>query len=534
MVLGALARQSMPAHDFEVVVVLDGECSETLRILATTHFPFKIRSFVQPHRGAPAARNIGLSQARSDFVLFLDDDAVPTPDMLLAHLQCLASGHQIVIGGLKPSPDPLYPLVSEVVDWTDVHFRRCSEPDYQVSHTDLPDGNFSARRQDLLLIGGWDESFCGFGGDDDRELGWRLKLRGFQFHFEPRALGYHFYSKPWSRLLQDRRQTGRAHSYYFTKHPDRIREFGFPKWITRSCWRRMWFRLWGHAPDSFFDHALREIERWGDHLDPRCGRAMFRALVKLTGTMFYSRGYWEDHQVAMQIYRLLRIRVPILCYHSVARRNTKRSELTIPIHDFETQIQYLAAHGYQTVSLNDVYSWSTHLRPLPPKPVVITFDDGYAGFSQEVAPILLHHGFRATIFVIAGKCGCDVIWEGHHPMRIMGYDEMRALGERGFCIQAHGVEHNDWTRISVDMVKQELRGSKSIIESITGSPVRFAAYPFGKWTRSVRDTVVSEGYLGACTIERGQNGFDQDMFALRRDLILPSGGWWRFRRALLL
>lgn len=222
-VLEGLSKQTLRAADFEVVVVLDGPCAAAERLLEQGSYAFALRWFVQPAQGAPSARNLGLKAARGDWIVCFDDDVVPVPECLEAHHRHHDQQGRVVIGGLKP-PDAPRSLTAEAADWTQAHFDRCSAPGYVPNHTDLPDGNFSARKSDLMRAGGWDESFVGFGGDDDRELGLRLKRLGLSIRFEPQALGRHFYTKSWQRLLEDRRQAGRAHRYYFGKHPERIRE----------------------------------------------------------------------------------------------------------------------------------------------------------------------------------------------------------------------------------------------------------------------------------------------------------------------
>jgi peptidoglycan/xylan/chitin deacetylase (PgdA/CDA1 family) len=198
----------------------------------------------------------------------------------------------------------------------------------------------------------------------------------------------------------------------------------------------------------------------------------------------------------------------------------------------ERQIKFLAARGYQSISLDDFCEWQARLAPLPPKPVIITFDDGYAGFLEHVAPVLERYSFRATIFLIAGMVGQEVRWEGHPTHRIMGREEVAELARRGYDIQSHGLAHHDWTRVSGEVVRNELTEAARIICNITGRPVRFVAYPYGRWNRQVRDLVESAGFAGACTVQAGRNDFFQDRFLLKRSFMFHNAEFWRLAREL--
>jgi peptidoglycan/xylan/chitin deacetylase (PgdA/CDA1 family) len=255
-------------------------------------------------------------------------------------------------------------------------------------------------------------------------------------------------------------------------------------------------------------------------------------LMKGSTWMSYFRGFWDDRQAADAVYRLLRTRVPILAYHRVVPEPDEKSGLTLGVNEFKRHVDYLASRGYQTISLTDFHNWQSSLSPLPPKPVILTFDDGYAGFLDHVAPILAKHGFSATIFLLAGRIGREVRWEGHRPLGIMSREEAAELARRGFDIQGHGVEHHDWTSIEPDAVREELTGSARIIEEITGRPVRFFAYPLGHSTAGVRELARSLGYCAGCTVRPGRNTFFQDSLLLKRDLVLPGKGFWQMIRAL--
>src|SRR5581483_11753966 len=102
--LEALAHQTQPAEDFEVVVVVDGSTDDTRQMLSELKLPFLLRVIEQPNQGQCAARNHGAQVASGRTLLFLDDDIIPGPDLISTHLAAHQEHSGIVgIGSLRMS-----------------------------------------------------------------------------------------------------------------------------------------------------------------------------------------------------------------------------------------------------------------------------------------------------------------------------------------------------------------------------------------------------------------------------------------------
>jgi peptidoglycan/xylan/chitin deacetylase (PgdA/CDA1 family)/glycosyltransferase involved in cell wall biosynthesis len=532
-VLAALAQQTFPPCDFEVVVVMDGACEPTRRLLGEASFPFRLRWFERPQRGVTAARNFAIQEAEADILLFLDDDIIPVPQLLARHYACHKHETRLVVlGALKIHPDSPERFLGQIYDFTRPVFERCSIAGHKPNHLDFLDGNHSVRKEFAAQVGGWDESLVGFGGLCDTEIGYRYHRMGLRFHFEPEALGYHYYVKPLGQNLEDMRYAGGAQLWYFRKYPHRVRDLRFPVLVTGPWWKRGILRLARVVPESAFSFLSKTLARRVHGWQPRRAVKMAQVAVRFLMGLFFCRGFWDEAAEMEQAYRQLRLRVPILAYHRVAPRAEGDSYLTVAVEEFRSQMEWLSNWGYTTVSLQDLCEWQTSLRPLPSKPVILSFDDGYRGLREYVAPVLKRHGFRATVFLIAGKLGQTVVWEDGRPLTIMDREEVRELAEMGFDIQGHGAVHHDWTRVAQELVRRDLAESARIIEDISGCPVRFFAYPFGRWTPEVRDLVEHAGFAGACTIEFGRNDFNQDRFLLNRYMVWPRTKVWRFAREL--
>lgn len=305
-VLEALAKQSFPASQFEVIVVMDGPEDATEKMLRGCCVPYRLRWFAPPHLGAPRCRNTGLREAKAPVCVFIDDDIVSTPGFLEAHYAAhQKEPHLVVLGALKPSPDSPGGIAEVAADWVQGYFDRCSDPTYQVGGKDLVNPNFSAEKREILSVGGWDETFVGYGGPDDRDLGLRLERAGMNFRFAIQALGYHNQTKGWAGVLRDVRQNGRTFAHYIEKHPEGL---VLASWAASTAWRRFLFHAIRICPEFAFK-ALSAFARLTDRVvgDKRRGGAL-ESLVRLSQNVVFVRGIWETPEAAKRVYRMLTTR----------------------------------------------------------------------------------------------------------------------------------------------------------------------------------------------------------------------------------
>ena len=205
--------------------------------------------------------------------------------------------------------------------------------------------------------------------------------------------------------------------------------------------------------------------------------------------------------------------VPVLLYHGLwtetaqlEGRSAAEVHYWLKAEDFATQLQRLAADGYTTVPLTALLPGSTC--SLPAKPIVLTFDDGWASDWRVAVPILQRLGWRAELFVTVG-------WLGRPGF--MTWDELRAAAAAGMGIQSHSLSHPDLAHISHAHLRSELEASKGILEQRLGQAVEFFALPGGSGRMShVARLARTVGYRGLCTSYVGLNRLNADPFRLRR------------------
>jgi peptidoglycan/xylan/chitin deacetylase (PgdA/CDA1 family) len=191
--------------------------------------------------------------------------------------------------------------------------------------------------------------------------------------------------------------------------------------------------------------------------------------------------------------------VPVLTYHRIGeppgRSNEDRFFVTPRV--FEEQMAHLAAQGYETVFAGELAEVVKSGGELPPKPVVLTFDDGFACVRERGAPTLAALGLKATVFLIT---------ERHHKHQ-PGYltrDDIRNLGESGlFEFGSHTRRHRPLTSFDPGERRAEVEGSKRYIEDLTGRECAVFCYPFGDLDERAVESVRGAGYCGAFCSSQG-------------------------------
>jgi peptidoglycan/xylan/chitin deacetylase (PgdA/CDA1 family) len=179
--------------------------------------------------------------------------------------------------------------------------------------------------------------------------------------------------------------------------------------------------------------------------------------------------------------------VPILMYHLVGPfpdRSQYSSQysyeldygLTVPPDQFSAEMNYLVANGYQAITLYRLADYLLYGLPLPSRPVVITFDDGFANEYQYALPVLGADGLTATFFPCSGLIGVK-----NGEEEYMSAAALRSLTEMGFAVQDH--TYNDVTALwgqSLATIRELTGYSARVLEAITGEPIQFIAYS-GLW-----------------------------------------------------
>jgi GT2 family glycosyltransferase len=287
--LKAIARQTLAADSYEVIVVCDGCHDETALALQQLDLPFSLKVLEQPAEGAAAARNKGATEASHEIIVFLDDDMEAHPGLLQAH----RDSHQrypgaVVLGYFSSSRsfDPEDIFVTATNIWWSDHFSDLAKPHHRFDFTDLCTGNMSVNRELFWQVGGFDTAFKGKAGED-YELGLRLLKAGAQFRFNQVAASIHHDQPSSERFFARAVAEGKGHIVITRKHPEafmvlpiRLAFEGAP-WINIYGWRQLrpWMIDW-------FPKLLKVPLMLTRHLKLRRSWQRFHSIL-------HSCGYWK-------------------------------------------------------------------------------------------------------------------------------------------------------------------------------------------------------------------------------------------------
>lgn len=185
-------------------------------------------------------------------------------------------------------------------------------------------------------------------------------------------------------------------------------------------------------------------------------------------------------------------RIPILMYHHIRNCNCPNNpvaqSLSVSPAAFDAQMGYLASHGYTPISLDTMYAVLSGQAQSPPKPVVLTFDDGYIDFYTIAFPILRRFNFHAVSFIPTGLMGGSYY---------MNWDQIKEIASTGLVtFEGHTVTHSNLVSLGYTAALKQLVDSKNIIQEHTGYPVNFVAYPFGSTNGIVQSITQNAGYIG--------------------------------------
>jgi peptidoglycan/xylan/chitin deacetylase (PgdA/CDA1 family) len=203
--------------------------------------------------------------------------------------------------------------------------------------------------------------------------------------------------------------------------------------------------------------------------------------------------------------------VPVLYYHYIRINPNPRDRVGFGLSTspaaFRTQMRYLAGHGFHVISLHQAAVAIENHSGLPSRPIVLTFDDGYADFFTAAVPILQSYGFTATSFVITGRMGRGGFMT---PNQVVAADGM------GFTIGAHTVDHVALAALPPARATWEMKQSKLTLEELLGHPVVDFAYPYGSFSQRVMAQAKSLGFETAVSTLPGTLHWAGQLFGLSR------------------
>jgi peptidoglycan/xylan/chitin deacetylase (PgdA/CDA1 family) len=185
------------------------------------------------------------------------------------------------------------------------------------------------------------------------------------------------------------------------------------------------------------------------------------------------------------------IDVPILIYHHVRPGST--STLFVSPEELDKHLKYLQDSGFQTISFTDLADAFEKGKPLPPRPVIISFDDGWENQFEYGFPILQKYHDTATFYVVTNYLD---------RANFMTTEQLKTLVAAGMTIGCHTRSHPYLTSLGRERAWDEIAGAKAILEA-DGFKIDTFAYPYGAYNQRVVDIVENAGFRSARTADGG-------------------------------
>lgn len=224
--------------------------------------------------------------------------------------------------------------------------------------------------------------------------------------------------------------------------------------------------------------------------------------------------------------------IPILMYHSISQPGGSADPafraLCVPPVLFAAQVDYLYHNNYTFISVEQLTYALTGKSLLPKRPIVLTFDDGYADFYHHALPVLSRYHLTATLYIATGFVGRTSLWHtlykrGTGPL-MLTWSQIAEISRSGIECGAHTQSHRKLDTLPFAIAKNEIKRSKDLLEQHLGQEITSFAYPYGYYTADVRRLVREAGFTSACVVRNVPCSDNADLFTLERLAITPNMG----------
>ena len=221
--------------------------------------------------------------------------------------------------------------------------------------------------------------------------------------------------------------------------------------------------------------------------------------------------------------------VPVLCYH---RLGTGGGKMNVSPARFAAQMEWLVRNDYRVIRLGQLADYLAGREALPPRSVVITFDDGYESTYRHAYPVLRRLGLPATLFVYTDWIGAG---------EALSWGQLQEMASSGLVdVQAHSKSHRNLIERTAGEADEryrqnldlEIRGPRELLEKRLPVQVQHYAYPYGDSNDLVLDLLARQRYSLAVTVNPGGNAFFAQPLMLRRTMIFGDHDLEAFKARL--
>lgn len=228
--------------------------------------------------------------------------------------------------------------------------------------------------------------------------------------------------------------------------------------------------------------------------------------------------------------------IPILLYHKVIKDNEAANDnFCISLSSFKSQMEFIKNKDFTSISQNDLINHIIYKNKLPPKSIMITFDDAHENLLSLAKPVLDNFGFKGIVFVVSKSIGMYNFWDNpdeKNKIPCLDKNSLTFLIKEGWCIGSHSLTHAHLLKITNDKIIREIYGSKFDLEQSLQTNINSFAYPYGEWNNSIKSFVIKAGYKLGFSITSPSLTITGDPFLIRRVLIKNSDSFSAFKRKI--
>jgi peptidoglycan/xylan/chitin deacetylase (PgdA/CDA1 family) len=201
-----------------------------------------------------------------------------------------------------------------------------------------------------------------------------------------------------------------------------------------------------------------------------------------------------------------RVIVPILLYHRIGVSSTN-NPYYLPPDKFEQQMKLLHDWEYTVIPVELLVKAIKEGAELPPRPVILTFDDGDVSVYTTAFPIMQKYGLTGVTYIVGNYMGTD----GY-----MSAGQIKKLVAAGWEVGSHSRSHRDLTRLAPEVQRMEIVEARKVLQKATGADVSTFAYPFGLMNSAVGDYAHFAGYIAAMGLGFTADQGKSNLFWLQR------------------
>jgi glycosyltransferase involved in cell wall biosynthesis/peptidoglycan/xylan/chitin deacetylase (PgdA/CDA1 family) len=481
----------------ELIVVVDGSRDGTVEALRSLDLPLPLSVHEQPNQGSAAARNAGAAAARGRYLLFLDDDMTVEPDLIVEHEKTLAAGADAVVGHMELDPrSPRNLLTRGIERWAAQRKARLDRSGGRLGVGDFLSGQLSVRAEWFARLGGFDAGLTANGtfGGEDTDLVYRLLQGGARVQANLSAVSHQHYVVSPEQNIRQWTQAGHADTTLARKHP------GLGSILTAN-----------HGGNTVAGRLVRALAMLPDGMTRAAGELVVRRVgrgrmdvpTEYLFARFRDSVYWRAVRQNGGLDVSADAGPRILAYHAIADVTDRRNgQYDVSPELFAEQIAALLEAGHHFIDADDLLE---HLagRPLPPRSVLLTFDDAYESVLTDAAPILDRFGIRGVVCVVGDQIGGYNAWVADHGgtrLPLLDAAQLATLRAGGWEIASHSRRHDHLTTFRAGDLRADLRAARDALAAAGLGTPRIFVYPYGEHDSRLRTHVRRAGFGAALAV----------------------------------